>query len=100
VLQAEAALPPFLQATQASAKTEFIRDGAKQVLADFGSYRRQYYGVTSKGRRLVMVNALCVELPGWRTRRVEVFDGGPCFFTAAYDPATRSFEAFAPNGFG
>jgi hypothetical protein len=100
VLQAEAALPTFLQAAQTLGKDAFTRDAAKQVASDLPSYRRQYYGVTAKGRQLITLNALCVELPSWQSRRVVVFDGGPCFFTAAYDPSARRFVDFTPNGFG
>jgi len=78
------------------------------------SYFRQYAGVMQGGKKIILINGFIPPRasyfypppkPGsdqlfgyWRSRAVLVFDGGPSFFHAAYDTATRRVEGPAFNG--
>lgn len=102
VVEADAALPGYLRATAASqAVDSFAREGAAQILTNYAQYRRQYFGVTRNRRQILYVRGFCDvhDQPDWRTREVMMMDGGPCYFFARYDPATRRFVFFEPNGF-
>jgi hypothetical protein len=65
------------------------------------AYYRQYVGIVRHGRRLVYVNAfpkpdsLSESIAGkdyWKTRPVDVCDGGAYFFGVVYDVETHLFE--------
>ena len=74
---------------------------ARQILAGYPQYRRQYFGITRKGRRVLYVRGFCDKDPpaDWRTTEVLVLDGGPCYFFARYDPVAKRFTFFEANGF-
>ena len=78
-------------------------------------YYRQYFGFQTGGRRLVYVNGfhrryverVSQAKPGstkltsdWRTRLVNMCDGGAYYFGAEYDPATRKVSNISFNGSG
>jgi hypothetical protein len=74
---------------------------ARRILNDLGNYRRQYVGFTMKTRRVLFVNALCQGGWGeaeWRTKFIQVNDGGACYFHAIYDPVKNSIEQLIING--
>lgn len=72
-------------------------------------YGRQYAGLIVAGHKIIYVNAFprgmneAFDTPqeknDWHTQPVVVCDGGPSFFGAEYDPATKTFANFAFNGF-
>lgn len=62
-------------------------------------YVRQYVGFVRDDTRYVYVNALCpVDFLDWRSQPIMVDDGGPCFFSVVYDPATGDFLDLMING--
>ena len=75
-------------------------------------YYRQYIGIRIGRRQVVYVNGFhrsYIELlatthpelaDSWRTRVVNVCDGGSTFFGAEYDPATRQVSNIRFNGRG
>ena len=75
-------------------------------------YYRQYIGTHIHGRQVVYINGFHREYLGmvaserpqladlWRTRAVNVCDGGSLFFGAEYDPATRQVTNIRFNGRG
>ncbi len=75
-------------------------------------YYRQYIGIRIGRRQVVYINGfhrsyverLATTNPkladGWRTRAVNVCDGGSMFFGAEYDPATRQVSNIRFNGPG
>jgi hypothetical protein len=75
-------------------------------------YYRQYIGIRIRGRQVVYINGfhknfvehLATSRPeaadGWRSRAVNVCDGGSWFFGAEYDPATRQIANIRFNGGG
>jgi hypothetical protein len=90
----ERALPEYLSSHWPADR------GAK---IDASSHRRQYFGVSRNGSKLIFVNAFCTayweeENPDWSTHFVFVFDGGSCFFQLLYDPSKRSFRDLQVNG--
>jgi hypothetical protein len=93
IRELEAALAPALQQA-----LERASRGRWQPPAP-DEYYRQYIGIRAGGRRAVYINGfhrgyvdrmLTPEhADSWRTRAVNVCDGGTGFFGAEYDPATR-----------
>jgi hypothetical protein len=63
-------------------------------------YRRQYYGITQKGKRLISVFFFCKPLAGWSERLVEFLDGGSCFFDMKYDPSIDKYLYLYVHGDG
>lgn len=61
---------------------------------------RQYTGVEADGHRHLVVAGLCVpdELPEWRTRWIEVMDGGSCFWDATMDLETGEIIQLGSHG--
>ena len=60
---------------------------------------RQCAGVVEDGRTVVAVSASC-EIPdeGWTKARVEVLDGGDCYWDATVDVAAGEVVRFAVHG--
>jgi len=99
----EVALPPALQ----RALDQRIKEPAGRPGP--GDYYRQYIGIRKGRRQVVYINGfhrLHVERlrskfdESWRTRVVNVCDGGTMFFGAEYDPVTRQVENLRFNGPG
>jgi hypothetical protein len=90
----ERSLPEFLAA-------HWPKDRGPKI--DASRHKRQYFGVTRNGHKLVFVNAFCEEHtqqdPDWSKHFVFVFDGGSCFFQLYYDPSANSFLDLRVNGF-
>ncbi len=61
-------------------------------------YFRQYVGVIVSGRKLIYLNATAEEMTYWKTKFVDVCDGGSDFWGAIYDPATHKFSELHKNG--
>ena len=96
VAQAEARLPSFVRAN-------------RKPKEPLGDHYRQYLGVVIAKRRLIYVNVfprrlierreLAAIAPNdWRTRFVDMCDGGDGFWGALYDPETLQFFAPRFNG--
>jgi hypothetical protein len=99
----EVALPPALQ----RALEQQIKDSSKRPAP--ADYYRQYIGIRIGRRQVVYINGFHKSYvehlrPGfadeWRTRVVNVCDGGSMFFGAEYDPATRQITNIRFNGAG
>jgi hypothetical protein len=102
----ETALAPALH----RALEQRIKDPSRRPAAH--EYYRQYIGIRIGRRQVVYINGfhknfvehLATTRPeaaeGWRTRAVNVCDGGSSFFGAEYDPATRQVANIQFNGPG
>ncbi len=63
------------------------------------TYKRQYVGITRKGRKAIFVNFFCGTFDlSWKDAPVVVEDGGDCFFNVLYDPASAAFSDLRING--
>lgn len=72
---------------------------AKMRLPDWSNYTFQYQGQTLRGNKVILINAFCSAPPATAaTDMVVVFDGGPCYFTAHWDPAEKIFLDVVFNG--
>ena len=99
VNEADAALLPYLRSQVSNARYGSVREGAAEIISGWRGYRRQYHGMIEDGRRMLYVNGFCgQDHPAWRTRHVTVYDGGPCYFGAGYDPVLRRGQDFGVNG--
>lgn len=70
---------------------------------DVGDYEVQYQGVTKDGVRVLRMMGACHASPvpaTLATRWHIVLDGGNCYYSAAYDPASKSIIYFSFNGVG
>ncbi len=95
--------PDALTIEEASAQLEpyVARQAAqsKEVLPSWDRYTFQYQGQELRGRKVVLVNAFCSAPPPFvSTRLVIVFDGGPCYFQAYWDPADKIYISVVFNG--
>lgn len=62
-------------------------------------YTRQYVGFERDDQQLLYVNAFCaIEYLDWKNQPVMVDDGGPCFFSVVFNPATLEFTELMING--
>jgi hypothetical protein len=62
-------------------------------------YKRQYVGVVRNNQRLIFSNFFCDAFDvDWKTKPIAVEDGGDCFFTVLYDPASAAFSELRING--
>jgi hypothetical protein len=86
--EVEAALDPLL-------KVEFQR---RPWMTSQGPYLRQYGGFERSGHRVIYVNAVADAASDWRTRAVNICDGGAISFGAVYDLATHRYDWFQTNG--
>lgn len=69
-----------------------LRDGLE-------GYRAQYFGVLRGDRELILANFFCDDFGrNIETEVVAVDDGGDCYFTVEYDPATDGFSQLMING--
>ena len=71
---------------------------------DWDSYTFQYEGRSPLlGEKYIYVNAFCdepINHPNLKNKWVTVFDGGACFFSAKYEPATKRLFDVEVNGVG
>ena len=67
-------------------------------------YFRQYYGITEKGKKIIYLNAFCVESydedPYWKTGIISVLDGGNCYFIVKFQSDSKEFYDFYVGGQG
>jgi hypothetical protein len=82
----------------------FLEEPYPNLWQQLERYTRQYWGtVTPEGNRAIYVNFLCdaermSSYIDWRTDRVEVMDGGDCYFQTLYDVEDGTFVWLAING--
>ena len=90
-------------------KREAVRDKRRssqisEVHRRLPEYRRQYVGVISDGRKLILLNAFPRRdsgepyFPDWKRELVEVSDGGASYWKVFYDPHRQKFDFLAING--
>ncbi len=68
---------------------------------DLSKYRRQYFtSINRKGEKQLEINCFCLVLNNneWRQKRVDVKDGGNCFFHLIVNLTTRKILGFYLNG--
>ena len=115
-VEAKAAVVAFL-ATPHPKMLRRNEEGRQKIMASFGTYYLQFQGVSMLsaaggavtpdpgGERNVLVRGFCRIDPKWlkAVRKgwpLTVFDGGPCFFDAYYDLATKRVWLFDVHGIG
>jgi hypothetical protein len=73
---------------------------ANDIPPRLDGYGRQYFGITAKGRRILVINAFCrAGERDFSRRLVIVADGGDCYFQAFYDMIGHRFAGIAVNGY-
>lgn len=83
--------PTVKDVEEAESKIEaMLKKEAPQLLQKLSTYKRQYVGLSFKGKKFMFVNFFCTIhheklAPHWNEREVDVMDGGDCFFQLKYD---------------
>ena len=76
----------------------------RKPIGTISKYKRQYFGITKKGKEQIYVNAFCEQYwsqeKDWQSRFVFVLGGGNCYFQILFDPTTNEFTNFVINGEG
>jgi hypothetical protein len=63
------------------------------------AYFAQFVGITRDGQPLIHANFFCDDFGmDWRSDLMIVCDGGSCFFSVEYDPATGVYQNLMING--
>lgn len=57
----------------------------QEVAKKWPNYKRQYVGVHESGKKLLMIRFLTGELENWKTKEIQVKDGGTDFLEVAFD---------------
>jgi hypothetical protein len=86
-----------------SSLRQHMQDLAKQQaisMPAWDTYTIQYEGTIESGHRRIHIRGSCVVPESLDPQRtpIIVLDGGPCFFYAVYDVATKSFMRAYFNG--
>jgi len=92
VRELKAQLEPYVKATAKAQGRE---------LRNWSEYIFQYQGLEEKGRKYVLVNAICHRDRDWNLEQRIIFvrDGGPCFFNLRFDPKRKRYYDLAINGY-
>jgi hypothetical protein len=76
------------------------------VRSYYDKQKRQYIGVTIRGKRLLLVSFIYgpgiyhdQTMDQWKHLWIEVLDGGDNFWRVLYDPATGKFSGWECNGY-
>lgn len=91
VRKAEAGLSAFL-----TSHPPLLRDTRSMEL-DLGAGCRQYFGATKKGKKIIIINALCGSHAGCGNGISEVLGGGFCYFQVFYDTTTNEYSGLYYN---
>jgi hypothetical protein len=78
--------------------TKAVSAEHKDLPARLKGYKRQWFGVTAAGKKLVYANFFCDAEPGWEQYAVMVDDGGDCYFQLFYDVTSRQYLNLMING--
>lgn len=79
-----------------------MRSRTQVSISDPFHYDRQYFGIVAGGKHLIYVNAFSPDAGTkyWRTRLVDVCDGGSSFWGVVFDPVAGNFSDLETNGPG
>jgi hypothetical protein len=90
VSAAEERLVPFLKNANNPSIPEIVKS--------LGTYKRQYRGVMSSGKKQIVIHFFCDAYPeDWRVEEI-VNDGGSCFFNLRFSTETQVFSDLEING--
>jgi len=72
------------------------------VIDNFKDYKRQYYGIKTKGRKVIYCNLLLINdddsRMNWKEDLIAVLDGGPSFFSIEYEVRKKKYKDMMING--
>jgi hypothetical protein len=94
----EAALPAFLLAEEQREGSLIQQRAAEGMYQQLDRYTRQYVGVNAGGEKLIWGNYFCHHGGEWQETLVLVEDGGACYFSVTFNPATGEFSNLDING--
>jgi hypothetical protein len=111
VSKAESLLPASLQrwqrdpllvepsARENKARQKFLADSIQAILASYSSYRRQYIGLTIRGKRVIYFNSFPSSTdPGYLRDLVMACDGGYAYWRVLFSVDNSSFHDLDVNG--
>lgn len=69
------------------------------VWEQLDNYKRQYAGVTIKGRKVIYGNFFCTDSEmNWTSEWIFILDGGDCYFQLQFDVESGTFTELTVNG--
>lgn len=83
------------------AKYPKLKVDKDQFVIDFSRYRRQYVAIINQnGDKEVWINCFCnsFQTNNWHSQKIEVIDGGNCFFHLKINLTKRLIYNFSVNG--
>lgn len=82
-------------------KDSYEKESLQFVIDNLNEYKRQYYGIKEKGRKIVYCNLLLIDdhwIMNWKEELIEVNDGGPRFFSIEYEVKKNKYSYLMING--
>ncbi len=64
---------------------------------NFSEYKRQYWGLYEKGRKVIYVSLFCLAEKDWKEKVHRAHGGGTCFLEIKYDPGTGEYFDYGEN---
>lgn len=94
--------PGAVEAMKAGLERYVGINTGRRKLRPWREYAFQYQGQVDRGRRYLLVNALCRVDPDWplRAQMVLRLDGGTCYFHLKFDPVDGAFYDLFINADG
>jgi hypothetical protein len=94
VSEAESKLLAFLQ------QAKLGNHEKDRILKNIKSYKRQYVGIFTGGKKELFINFFCESFQEeWTKRFLIVEDGGACFFRVNFSMGTKTFHGLEVNGY-
>ncbi len=89
IIELEQGLPAFLASDP---------NATPRLIEGTDDHYRHYIGFVAENRTMILVNAFCDGENWSASEPVMVMDGGDCYFSVMYDPATKQFSNLRVNG--
>jgi hypothetical protein len=94
VAEAESKLLAFLQ------QAKLGNHEKDRILKDIKSYKRQYVGILTRGKKELFINFFCESFQEeWTKHFLLVLDGGACFFRVNFSMEKKMFHDLSVNGY-
>ncbi|MBT3181784.1 MAG: hypothetical protein HN337_04650 [Deltaproteobacteria bacterium] len=98
VAKFESALVAYLKSTT-QIKGRSLQKATKNMMDNLSKYKRQYYCGVRGSQKYIHADFFCDTMGfDWKKDKIEVMDGGDCFFGVEYDLKTGKFFNFYVNG--
>ena len=79
---------------------DFIKIKNKKIFSNLGRYKCQYFGIFKDNKKRIYCNFFYFteDIKDWKSKPIEVDDGGDCYFQLEYDVENKECLNFRVNG--